>query len=411
MTARKSAAKQLHDLYAGRARDVEPLQAGPAHHGTPAAISIAYGLADPTLFPVQELADATADVLARWTDAALNYGPPSAALLEQLVARLRTQGIAATTEHVLLSYGSSQLLALLPEVLVDPGDVVLIEGPSFLGAVRRFELAGARIITIATDRLGMDIDALEGALRDLARAGIRPKFIYTIPTFHNPTGVTMPLERRKQLVALGAQYGVLIVEDDAYGDLRFAGEALPTLAALDSDGWVMRLGTFSKILAPGVRVGWAYGPRELLQRLSRFKPEGTTGPFLTHMIARYCADGRLDRHIEELRRVYRQKCQVMLDAIEREFPRDVETIVPAGGFFVWCKLPADLRASALLPVAAAHGVVFLPGTQCYTNGQGDDAIRLAFSYHPVEILIEGITRIGTAMQALRAAPSSIGRIG
>ncbi len=411
MTKRKIAGAQLHDLYASRAREIGPLQAGPVHDITPPAISIAYGLADPTLFPVQELAAATADVLAESSDPALNYGPPSAALLEQLVARLRMQDIAATTEHLLLSYGSSQLLALLPQVLVDPGDVVLIEGPSFLGAVRRFELAGARIVTIPTDRQGMDIDALETELRTLARANIRPKLIYTIPTFHNPTGVTMPVERRERLVALGAQYGVLIVEDDAYGDLGFADDPPPALAALDSAGWVIRLGTFSKILAPGVRVGWAYGPPELLQRLSHFKPEGPTGPFLTHVIARYCADGRLERHIAELRQAYRQKCQVMLDAIAREFPRDVETIVPAGGFFVWCKLPADLRASALGPVAAAHGVAFLPGTQCYTNGQGDDAIRLAFSYHHVEILREGITRIGAAMQACRAGPRSAGKNG
>jgi 2-aminoadipate transaminase len=247
----------------------------------------------------------------------------------------------------------------------------------------------------------MDIDALESSLADLEREGVRPKLIYTIPTFHNPSGVTMPLERRKRLVALAAEHGVLIVEDDAYGDLRFVGEPLPTLAALDSEGWVLRIGTYSKILAPGVRVGYAYGPHELLQRLSMFKSEGDSGPFLTHVIARYSADGRLEAHIEELRALYRHKCQVMLDAIARDFPADVETIAPEGGFFIWCKLPTDLNATALLPLAADRGVAFLPGVRCYANGQGDDAIRLAFSYHNAERIVDGIARLGDAMRAMR----------
>lgn len=394
--------KHVSDLYAVRARDKVTQIAGPAQQGHVTPISLAFGLADPTFFPVQDLADATADVLTERTDAALNYGPPSRELIEQIMARLRSQGVAAESDQLMLSYGSGQILALIPQVLVDPGDVVLIEGPSFMGAVSRFELAGARIITIPTDAQGMDLDELESRLVELARKGIRPKCIYTIPTFHNPLGVTMPLDRRKRLVALGVQYGVLIIEDDAYGDLRFAGEALPTLAALDTEGWILRLGTYSKILAPGVRVGWAYGPPDLLQRLNMFKFEGNTGPFLTHVIARYCADGRLETHIEELRALYRSKCQVMLNSIAQEFPSDVETSAPEGGFFIWCKLPADLSATALLPLAVERGVAFLPGTRCYTNGQGDDAIRLAFSYHGAEKLAEGTARIGDAMRALLA---------
>lgn len=394
-------ARQLSELYAQRARDLAARVLGAAQQGRAVPLSLAFGLADPALFPVQDLAGATTRVLAERTDAALNYGPPSRELIEQIVGRLRHQGIAAEPDQVMLSYGSGQILALLPQVLVDPGDVVLIEGPSFMVAVRRFELAGARLVTIPTDAHGMDVDALASSLAELARAGIRPKFIYTIPTFHNPSGVTMPLERRKRLVALAADYGVLIVEDDAYGDLRFRGEPEPALAALDGEGWVLRVGTYSKILAPGVRVGWAYGPREMIERLSMFRPEGDTGPFLTHVIARYSADGRLEAHIEELRALYRHKCQVMLDAIARDFPPDVETIAPEGGFFIWCKLPADLSATALLPLAAERGVAFLPGGRCFANGQGDDALRLAFSYHGAEQLADGIGRLADAMRALR----------
>jgi 2-aminoadipate transaminase len=399
-----STPKHLKDLYAHRARDIAARVVGAAQQAKEAPLSLAFGLADPSLFPTDDLADATAEVLSERPDAALNYGPPSPELFEQIVGRVRSKGIAADKDHVMLSYGSSQILALIPPVLIDPGDVVVIEGPSFMGAVRRFELAGAHIITIPTDHEGMDVDRLANKLAELARDGVRPKLIYTIPTFHNPSGVTMSLARRRRLVALAAEYGVLIVEDDAYGDLRFAGETLPTLAALDTEGWVLHIGTYSKILAPGVRVGWAHGPPDLLHRLSMLKSEGDVGPFLSHVVARYSSNGRLDAHITELSAHYRHKCAVMLDAIARNFPDDVTTIVPDGGFFIWCKLPDDMRASTLTPLAAERGVAFLPGTRCYTGGGGDDYIRLAFSYHSPDKITEGVGRIADAMQALRQCP-------
>jgi 2-aminoadipate transaminase len=339
-------------------------------------------------------------VLDRDADLALNYGPAYAGLREQLVTRLRAQGIEAEDNNVLVSYGSGQILALLPQVFVDPGDVVLIEGPSFMGAVRQFSAAGARLVTVPTDAQGMDVDALEQTLIDLRRQGVRPKFIYTIPTFHNPTGATMPLARRQKLVALGAEYGVVIVEDDAYGDLRFEGQPLPNLAMLDQEGWVIRVSTFSKILAPGVRMGWAYARPEIIERLATFKTEGSSGPFLTRVIAQYCAEGRLEAHIEELITLYRHKRDVMLEAIGREFPAEVSSLRPEGGFFVWCKLPTGMRATELLPLAEAHGATFLAGTRCFADGQGDDSIRLAFSFLPVEQIEEGIARIGAAMRAI-----------
>jgi 2-aminoadipate transaminase len=339
-------------------------------------------------------------VLDHDADLALNYGPAYAGLREQLVTRLRTQGVEAEDNNLLVSYGSGQILALLPQVFIDPGDVVLIEGPSFMGAVRQFSTAGARLVTVPTDVQGMDVDALEQSLRDLRAQGIRPKFIYSIPTFHNPTGATMPLARRQKLVALGAEYGVVIVEDDAYGDLRFEGQALPNLAALDQEGWVIRVGTFSKILAPGVRMGWAYARPEIIERLAMFKAEGSSGPFLTRVIARYCAEGRLEAHIEELITLYRHKRDVMLDAITHEFPAEVITHKPEGGFFVWCKLPPGMQATKLLSLAEAHGATFLAGTRCFANGEGDDAIRLAFSFLPAEQIEEGVARIGAAMREI-----------
>jgi 2-aminoadipate transaminase len=178
------------------------------------------------------------------------------------------------------------------------------------------------------------------------------------------------------------------------------GEAVPNLAALDQDGWVIRIGTFSKILAPGVRMGWAYARPEVIARFSHFKAEGSSGPFLTRVIAHYCANGRLEAHIEELITLYRNKRDIMLAAIAREFPASVTTLRPAGGFFVWCKLPPGMSAGALRPLAEARGATFLPGTRCFANGQGDDAIRLAFSFQPAAQIEEGIARIGAAMLAI-----------
>jgi 2-aminoadipate transaminase len=393
--------QRLSDLFATRARDiVTPLFGGPSAPRDPNLISFAYGLADPDLFPRAELLSATADVLDQDAAAALNYGASFAGLRDQIVARLRAQGVEAEEENVIVGYGSGQILALLPQVFVDPGDVVIIEGPSFLGAVRNFRDAGARLLTVPTDTLGMDVDALEATLRDLGREGVRPKFIYSIPTFHNPTGVTMPLERRQKLVALAAEYGVAVVEDDAYGDLRFEGQPLPNLAALDQDGWVIRVSTFSKVLAPGVRMGWAHARPEIIARLAQFKSEGSSGPFLTRLVARYCADGRLEAHIQELITLYRHKRDVMLAAIAREFPASVTTLRPEGGFFVWCKLPPGMSATALAPLAEARGAAFLPGTRCFADGSGDDAIRLAFSFQPAEQIEAGIARIGAAMRAI-----------
>jgi 2-aminoadipate transaminase len=390
---------RIDELFAAGARNVPPPLYGPLPSGHE-QISFAFGLADPALFPRDELVAATATVLDEDIDNALNYGPTYAGLREQIAARLRIQGIEAEDNNILVSYGSSQILALLPHVFVDPGDVVLIEGPSFMGAVRHFADSGARLVTVPTDAQGMDIDALEATLRDLRRQNVRPKFIYTIPTFHNPTGATMPLDRRRKLVALGAEHGVLIVEDDAYGDLRFEGQPLPSLAALDDAGWVMRICTFSKTLAPGVRMGWAYAHPEIIRRLAKFKVEGSSGPFLTRLVARYCADGQLDAHIQELIAHYRHKRDAMLGAITREFPPDIVTLRPDGGFFIWCKLPPSMSARALLPLAEARGASFLPGTRCFADGQGDDAIRLAFSYQPAERIEEGIARIGAAMRAI-----------
>lgn len=387
----------LDSLFTPRARTAT-LPLFPHGSKDPEQITLTYGFADPTCFPYDELAEATRQVLAEEGPVALNYSDSSPELVDQVVARLRLQGVEAEPEQLLVTYGSSQVLGLLPQVFVEPGDTILVEAPTFVGAVRQFQRASAQIVGVPLDKHGMNIDALEATLRDLGRRGVRPKFIYTIPTFQNPTGATMPLERRRRLVALAAEYGVLVVEDDAYGELRFEGAELPTLAALDEEGWVLRVSTFSKTLAPGVRAGWAYGSPEIISRLAMFRSEGESGPLLTRVVARYCAGGRLEAHIAMLCDQYRSKRDAMLSAVARELPQ-ATALRPEGGFFVWLRLPEGVTARKLLPLAVQEGVEFLPGSACFADGSGDQFVRLAFSFEPTERLVEGVARLGRALRA------------
>ncbi len=399
--AKAAARPLLQTLFAQRAQVLISAPFGAEIPGAvPVVTSFAFGLADPRLFPKTDLARATAEVLAEDGDNALNYGGTFAGLIEVVLQLMRARGVEAQPENLLIGYGSGQILGLLPQVFVEPGDVVIVEGPTFMGAVSRFAAAGAHLISIPVDGEGMVVDHLAEVLRALARQGIRPRFIYTIPTFHNPKGCTLSWPRRQKLVQLAAEYGVVVVEDEAYYDLRFAGDPLPSLASLDREGWVLHVGTFSKIVVPGVRVGWACGHPEIIRRLEMFRSEGSLGPFLGRVVARYCGEGRLQSHIQLLTRRYREKCHLMLQSIAQHFPPEVKVEAPGGGFFVWCELPPSLSASALLQATRALGVTFLPGTYCFADGQGDYALRLAFSYQPEERILSGIQVIGEHLYKL-----------
>lgn len=386
---------QLADLFAARVRQVPAALYDLSQDST--LISFVYGYADPALFPGPDLLAATGALLDDDIDAALNYNHADPQLRELVAERLRRRGAPADAAQVLLGYGSSQLLGLVSQALIDPGDVILIEGPSFLGAVRLFTNAGARVVTVPVDQDGLDTDALEQRLRELAGQGLRPKFIYSIPTFQNPTGATLTLERRRRLVALAAEHGVLVIDDDAYGELRFEGAPLSPLAALDDQGWVLTLGTFSKILAPGLRLGWAWGHPEVVRRLEVLKLEGATSPLTTRLVTRFARGGRLDAHIQRLCAHYRHKRDVALAAVREHFPAGVRVLRPEGGFFLWCDLPPGLDSDTLLARAREHGAAFLPGTRCFADGQGHGAMRLAFSYLPEPQIREGIARLGRAM--------------
>lgn len=386
-----TAHRSLHDLFSQRVR-----RAGEARLGNPRNsanyISFLAGFPDPASLPKNDVAEATRVALERdgaWT---LQYGAARgyADLVDQLLIKLRRdQGIEATAENMLITYGSSQGLALICEALCDVGDVVLSEQPIWSGAVSMFHAAGLEVVTIPVTDEGTDVDALERELARLSAEGRQPKLFYMVPTFQNPTGVTTTLERRKRIIELAQQYTLPIVEDDAYFDLRYSGERVPTLYSLDDKGLVMYLGTFSKIMAAGMRLGWVVASPTLINVLMGLKAEGGTSAFTGSIAAEFCASGTLVEHIGELVKLYQVRRDAMLGALEAHMPPGTRWTHPEGGFFIWVTLPEGASASAMAAVARERGIEFLPGTACHYQG-GDDTLRLSYSFADEEQIQAGI---------------------
>jgi len=383
---------RLDDLFSTAARRVPP---GPPNGRglLPDRVNFAVGSPDAGSMPTQEIAAATARAMERNGQWALQYGAPAgdAALIAQLLTKLkRDNGVTARPENVLITAGASQAIDLVCAALLDPGDVILTEEPTFLGALRLFHAHGATIVGIPMDDEGMQVDMLESQLAEMATRGIHPKFLYTIPTFQNPTGVTTTLERRRRILALAKEYHLAIIEDDAYFDLRFTGDHLPMLITLDDAGLVIYTGTFSKIIGAGLRLGWIVAPEALIHKAVKLKADGGTSPFASHVVAEY-APSQLEGHVQELITVYRNRRDTMIASLGAEMPAGVEWTEPNGGFFVWLTLPEGMDAVAMAPEAAAHGVDYMPGTAFYVNGDGRRNIRLAYSYTDEDTIRRGVT--------------------
>jgi 2-aminoadipate transaminase len=386
-------------------------QVGLAQGGVAAApasdelISFSYGLPDPDSFPSDELQRVTRSVLDNQSATALQYGSPQGEprLRRYLAERLNEKGgLSLTPEQVAVTSGSLQAIGIMAQLLVDPGDTILLEGPTFLGAARVFRLHQPRLEELPLDDDGLVVGELERRLDRLASEGVRPKFLYTMPTFHNPAGVTMPLERRLELLRIAEEHSLLILEDDAYGDLRFEGGELPSLLALDRHGLVIRFGTFSKILAAGLRLGWAAGPAEMVQAMTVVKADGGTNPYGAHLAAEWAIGGMLEPHVQKLRAIYRQRRDTMLAALERYCASSCRWTKPQGGFFVWVELHEEVDPLMLRQTAYDNGVTYLSGTQCFPSGSGDGFLRLSFSFLRPEKIEQGIERLGRAMAAARA---------
>lgn len=374
----------------------------------PGIISFGGGLPAPEVFPVDQIAEATTRVLRDMGATALQYGTTEGYMpLREMIARHTARfGLDITPDNIMITSGSQQALDLLGKVFINRGDRILVEAPTYLGALQAWNAYGAEYVPVASDADGMMTDALEEALR----AG--PKFIYVLPNFQNPTGTTLALERRRTLIHLAEQYGVPVVEDDPYGQLRFEGEHLPALVVLDGCGRrngdfcyrgnIIYLSTFSKILAPGLRLAWVVAPPDVIRKLVQAKQGADLHTATFNQIVAYevARGGFLDEHVHHIRRVYRERRDAMLEAMEQYFPPGVEWTRPQGGLFLWGTLPAPLDSGVVLQSAIKQKVAFVPGAPFFPCGGGENTMRLNFSYCTPDIIREGIARLGHVLAEL-----------
>jgi 2-aminoadipate transaminase len=374
-------------------------------------ISFAGGLPAPELFPIERCQDAACRILSEYGASALQYGPTEGFLpLRQFICdRMQRYGINASPANVVITNGSQQALDLIGKLLVNPGDRILVEEPTYLGALQAWNAYQAEYVPVPIDDDGLRTDLLEPALRT------GPKFMYILPNFQNPAGTTLSAERRHEVVRLSNRYGIPIVEDDPYGNLRFEGEHISPLVALDSDfqrgtglnghgfmeGNVIYLGTFSKTLAPGLRLGWVVAPEEVVDRLVMAK-QGTdlhTSNLTQALAYEVARDGFLEQHIHEIRRVYRDRRDVMLGALERYFPEGCSWTHPDGGLFLWARVPDCIDTAEMLKDAVAHRVAYVPGGAFYVEQRrGAQAMRLNFSNAQPDQIVEGCRRLGELLK-------------
>jgi 2-aminoadipate transaminase len=325
-----------------------------------------------------------------------------AAVGEAIATVMAAEGMDVDPEDVLVTTGGQQVIDLVCKTLIDPGDVIVAEAPTYPGAVPAFSAYQADVVQIAMDDDGMRIDELEETLDRLDKGppSRRPKFIYTIPTFQNPAGVTMSLPRRQRLVQVARERELLVLEDNPYGLLRYEGEALPTLRSLDGGDFVIYLGTFSKILSPGIRLGWTVAPAPVLEKMNLGKQASDlcSSSLSQLFVAAYFAEGHWQDYIATLRDLYRRRRDTMLDALAEHLPPEAAWTHPAGGLFIWATLPDYIDTTDLLALGLSRNVAFVPGRAAYLDGRGGSSMRLNFSGVGEDDIREGIRRIGKVVR-------------
>ena len=364
----------------------------------PEVISLAGGLPDTSSFPPETFAAVTQRIAAESCAKALQYGPTEG--LEEtkdcIIEVMAAEGMHADPEDVIVTTGGQQVIDLVTKTLIDPGDVVVAEGPTYPGAVPVFSSYQADVVQIDMDSEGMRIDLLEETLDRLEREGRRPKFIYTVPTFQNPGGVTMSAPRRKRLVEVAHERELLVLEDNPYGLLRYEGEPNAPLYLLDGGVYVMYLGTFSKILSPGIRLGWVVAPPPVLEKINLGKQAADlcTSTLSQLMLQAYFEEARWRDYVDTVNEIYRTRRDTMFDALAEHFPPQAEWTRPGGGLFIWATLPDFIDTTDLLARALRDNVAFVPGESAYLDGRGRSSMRLNFSGCSSEEIREGIRRIG-----------------
>ena len=368
----------------------------------PDMISFAGGFPGPETFPVKDFEEIACQVMREKGILAMQYGPTEGEkpLREEIAKWLRREKTTIAPENILVTAGSQQGLDIVAKVFLDPGDIVIVELPSYIGGLQAFAAYRAEMIGVEQDDEGMRMDMLEKTLEKLARKGKKPKFIYVVPDFQNPSGATMPLERRKKLLELAYKYELPIVEDSPYRDLRYRGQPVPAIYSLDTQNQVIVLGTFSKLLSPGLRLGWIMASAEWLDRMIVAKQSmDLCSPTFTQLIAaEYLEQGKLPPQIENIRRAYGRKLEVMLKALEKYMPKGVEWSKPEGGLFLWVRLPGKISANDLLPKAIGNKVVYVVGTAFHCDGKGQNAMRLNFSYPTEQQIDAGVQRLATMIK-------------
>jgi 2-aminoadipate transaminase len=383
----------------------------------PEVISLAGGLPETRTFPPELYAKLMSKVAVESTARALQYGPTEgmACTVQCILQVMAAEGTSVDPDEVIVTTGGQQVIDLMCKAFIDPGDTIVAEAPTYPGAVPTFDAYQAKVVQIEMDSDGMPIDELEATLDRLEQEGRRPKFIYTIPNFQNPGGVTMSLPRRRRLVEVAREREILVLEDNPYGLLRYEGEPLPTLHSLDASAaarggasdFVVYLGTFSKILSPGVRLGWAVAPRPVMEKLNLCKQGADlcSSPVTQLFVAAYFEE-RSDAavpgwlaYLDSLKELYRVRRDAMLEALQEHFGSAASWTKPQGGLFIWATLPDYIDTTDLLARALeSEGVAFVPGRAAYLDGRGASSMRLNFAGVPEEDIREGIRRIGKVVR-------------
>jgi 2-aminoadipate transaminase len=374
----------------------------------PDIISFAGGLPAPEVFPTAKIQEACNTVLNEQGGLALQYSTTEGHLpLREMIARHNARfSVEVSPDNIMITSGSQQALDFIGRLFINRGDFVVVESPTYLGALQAWNAYGAQYVAVPSDEDGMIVDELEQALR------VGPKFIYVLPNFQNPSGSTLSLERRKKLVELADKYGVPIVEDDPYGQLRYEGEHLPSVVQLDSQmrgpnggtytGNVIYMSTFSKLLAPGLRLAWVIAPPQVIRKLVMTKQGADLHTATFNQLVAYEVGkgGYIDEHVKTIRSVYKERRDVMLDTMSEVFPSEVRWTHPKGGMFLWGILPEDMDASEVLKVAVEKKVAFVPGLAFHPDNSGENTMRLNFSFSRPDEIREGITRLGLTLKEM-----------
>ncbi len=388
-----SFAERMNGIKASDIRELLKLTAQPD------IISFAGGLPAPELFPVKDIKAAYDAVLDESGPTALQYGqtegwtPLRVHIAERM---LKKNNIKTDPEHLILTAGSQQGLDFIGKLFLNPGDVVVLESPSYLGAINAFKQYQPNFVEVPTDENGMIMEELDKVLATTKNA----KFIYIIPDFQNPSGRTWPLERRRQFMEIINKYEIPAIEDNPYGDLRFKGEYLPALKSMDEKGLIMYFGTFSKILSPGMRLGWICASDEIIGKVNLIAQAAVlqTSTINAMVISKYLDMFDIDEHVAKILPVYKHRCELMISTMKETFPEEVKFTDPDGGLFTWCELPEYINTRDLAPLALEKKVAFVPGSGFYPSGAVQNCMRLNYSNATDERLVVGVQRLAEVIK-------------